>query len=250
MNAPNEFHTGGQRYARFRPTWPDDIARRLAELVPNRELAVDVGCGAGQFTGTLAPLFTRVLGVDPSASQRGAAPQSMPSNVTIAAGDAARFPCDDGSVDLITAAQAAHWFDLNRFYTECRRVARANAVVALLTYGSPCIEVQSCDGDPLRSYQDVVAPWWPDERAHVENGYSELYFPFRELAWDATAMRHTWTAEEVRGYASTWSATKRARRAGLDVDMALNELAERLKGPATIVWPIRARAGRITEDCR
>ena len=69
MTAPNWFEQNGAAYARYRPDYPPELAAFLAGLAPGRALAVDVGCGNGQFTCQLAQHFETVLGFDASADQ-------------------------------------------------------------------------------------------------------------------------------------------------------------------------------------
>src|SRR5690606_16240817 len=117
--ARNWFGAGGGAYARFRPRYPRKLVDELVRLAPGTGLAVDVGCGSGQLTELLAGSFDHVIGVDPSADQiANTRPHRRIRYLTAPAED---LPVDDGSADLITAAQAAHWFDLSKFYDEARR---------------------------------------------------------------------------------------------------------------------------------
>jgi ubiquinone/menaquinone biosynthesis C-methylase UbiE len=98
---------------------------------PARRLAVDCATGSGQAAVALAEHFAAVLAVDASSSQLTRA-QPHP-RVYYAASLAERLPAPDGSADLVTAAQAAHWFDFERFHAECRRVLAPGGVVAVWT---------------------------------------------------------------------------------------------------------------------
>ncbi|MBF3183040.1 SAM-dependent methyltransferase, partial [Pseudomonas aeruginosa] len=153
------------------------------------------------------------------------------------------------SADLVTVAQAAHWLDLPRFYEEVRRVARADAILALVTYG-----VLHVDGpmEPLvqHFYHQVVGPYWPAERRHVEEGYRSLPFPFEERRLPDLAIEVAWTLDELLGYVGTWSAVKEAGKAlGQDPGAAfVDELREAWGDPQTryrVSWPLTVRAGVI-----
>ncbi|MCJ2185059.1 class I SAM-dependent methyltransferase [Novosphingobium sp. 1949] len=63
----NWFDQGGADYARFRPDYPAALAQELARLAPARRVALDVGCGNGQFTQALGAVFAAVIGIDPTA---------------------------------------------------------------------------------------------------------------------------------------------------------------------------------------
>lgn len=243
--ARNWFDAGGEAYARFRPEYSPRLARHLADLAPSRELAVDVGCGSGQFTLALADAFERVVGCDPSADQLANA--RVRSDVRYVCAPAEALPLPDACASLVAAAQAAHWFDLPAFYTEARRIARPGALVALLSYGAPRLE-GALQPRFDRFYHHEIGPWWPVARALVDSGYRDIDFPFAELSAPEFEIRASWSLDEFLGYVATWSAVKRAREAGEEgVLKAFAVDASGLWGdPATrrpIAWPVNMRLG-------
>lgn len=129
----NWFEQGGEAYARFRPEYPPELAQFLASISKDKALALDVGCGNGQLTRQLAQHFDQVLGLDPSCDQIAHA--AAHPLVQYACAPAEQLPLADHSASLITAAQAAHWFDLPRFYAQVLRVGSRNALLALISYG-------------------------------------------------------------------------------------------------------------------
>lgn len=133
MVGKNWFDRGGQAYAQFRPEYPAELAEVLASLAPTTDLAVDVGCGNGQLTVQLASHFDAVIGVDPSADQIANA--RLHGRVRYVQAPAENLPVPKRRAGLITAAQAAHWFDRPAFYNEVRRIAVDDAVLALVSYG-------------------------------------------------------------------------------------------------------------------
>jgi SAM-dependent methyltransferase len=234
-------------YAASRPDYPPELAAHLAAAAPGRGLAWDAGCGSGQFTRALAARFAAVRATDLSAEQIAAAP-ALPG-VTWAAAPADRSGLPDGSADLVTAAQAAHWFDLPGFYAEARRVARPGAVIALISYG--VMEAEGPPGDALRRFHDVtLAPCWPPERRHVVAGYRDLPFPFEPLPAPGFAILRDWSLAELSGYVDTWSALRSLERAGDKATRAAfdAEIAALWGDPAgrrRIRWPIALRIGRL-----
>ncbi|MEO0602749.1 MAG: class I SAM-dependent methyltransferase [Myxococcota bacterium] len=238
----------GADYARFRPTYPPELAQALADRVSSRGRAVDVGCGNGQLTVLLAPHFERVVGLDCSADQLAHAAEAP--NVTYVRGSADTTGLPDRSADLVVAAQAAHWFDLPAFYAEVRRIGTAGAVVGLVSYGVPMLR------DPLngifqRSYWQELHGFWAPQRRHVETGYADLPFAFAEQTFPSFSIRRRLTVEEFLSYVTTWSAYAKARReAGL---AGFDALFERLRTrwPADVVkeveWPIAVRLARVRE---
>lgn len=244
----NWFDQGGAAYARFRPTYPPELAAFLAASATARRLAHDIGCGTGQFTALLAAHFERVVGSDPSADQiANAAPIDR---VAFLCASASSIPAEDASVDLITAAQAAHWFDLPAFYAEVRRVASPGARIALITYGVPRLP-EHLDGRFQRFYHEEIGPFWPPERALVDRGYADLPFPFEELAAPPFEIRVAWPLAAWLGYVGTWSAVRRAREAGQDarLEAFAAESAASWGAPETpqpIRWPVHVRLGRLS----
>ncbi len=150
-------------YARFRPSYPRALVEHLATLAPGRSLAWDVGTGSGQAALALADLFDHVVATDASAEQiRHAAPHFA---VTYAQAREGRSGLPDASADLVTAAQAAHWFDLAAFYAEVRRVLRPGGVVALWCYGAATCTHPQVDAALRWFYAERGGRCGPPERA-------------------------------------------------------------------------------------
>jgi SAM-dependent methyltransferase len=153
------------------------------------------------------------------------------------------------STDLVTVAQALHWLDIEPFYAEAERVLTPDGVLAVWAYGTQLLGDESIDNVLGRFYSDVVGPYWPVERRHVESGYRTLPFPFAELEVPTFAMEEQWTLPELLGYIGTWSATQRFREMlGHDpVDLLARELGPFWGNPGTVRqvrWPLSLRVGR------
>ncbi len=242
----NWFDEGGENYARFRPVYPAELSRRLAELSPGRGHAADVGCGTGQLTVQLAGHFDKVTGIDPSAAQLASA-EPHP-RIAWVAGNAEGLPLPDGSIDLVAAAQAAHWFDLPAFYREVRRVAARDGLLALISYGVVRIAGEEIQQRFLRFYREEIGRYWPPERRMVDEGYAGIDFPFEELPPPELAITCEWGPGEFLGYVSTWSAVRNAREAGQGamLDRFAGDLAERWgEDRRQVSWPVALRLGRI-----
>lgn len=243
----NWFDQGGQAYARFRPEYPPELAQFLATVSPNTALAVDVGCGNGQLTCQLATHFDKVLGLDPSADQ--VAHATTHPRVEYLCAPAEALPVANHCASLITAAQAAHWFDLPRFYAEVRRIGAPGAVLALISYGVLRLDD---DLDALfgHFYWHEIGPYWPAERKLVDSGYADLPFPFAEQSPPTLEIRKAWNLEQLLGYISTWSAVRSVREASRD-DILQNFAADltALWGDPTqyreVRWPINMRLGEL-----
>jgi SAM-dependent methyltransferase len=243
----DHFSSHSAEYALYRPTYPATLVRYLASLAPQRQLALDCGCGAGQLSVLLAEEFGKVVATDASPQQIANAKPHERVEYRAAGADDSGLP--SASVDLLTVAQAAHWFDLERFYEEARRVLRPGGAIALITYG--VIEADSEVGRVLAHfYFNVIGSYWPPERRHVETGYRSLPFPFEETVAPRFDMTASWSMPEVLGYVDTWSAVRNAEAAlGRElIERFSTELSAAWGDPAErreIRWPLSMRIGSV-----
>lgn len=240
----DHFSALAKDYAHYRPRYPDTLFAALADVAPGHECAWDCATGNGQAAAGLAPYFTRVVATDASSAQIAAA--TGPSNVQFSVATAEASGLPDASLDLLLVAQAAHWFDLPAFYAEAERVLRPGGVLALLTYSG----VHTADegiNQLLREFHQVtMGPYWPAERAYVENDYRDLPFPWPEIPFPAQTMTAQWTLDQLIGYLGTWSATARYRQErGDDPLPALRARLAPLWGEQSrsLAWPLPVRIG-------
>jgi ubiquinone/menaquinone biosynthesis C-methylase UbiE len=132
------FSTQARAYAAFRPRYPEALYEWLASIVAARSRALDCGAGSGQAAIALAQHFDEVIAVEPSAAQLANAEQHP--RVRYVQAPAESTGIEQGTVDLVTCANAIHWFDLDRFYDEVRRVATQGGVIAAWCYQRSAIE--------------------------------------------------------------------------------------------------------------
>ncbi len=226
-SSPDYFSAQATDYARYRPTYPTVLFSWLASLAPNHDLAWDCATGNGQAARALTPHFDTVVATDLSTAQLAEA--RLHPRIDYRTEPAEHTTLPNSSVDLVTVAQAAHWFDLPAFYREVRRVLRPRGIIALWTYTllrvTPRIDAV-IDG----YYNDVVGAYWPPERRLVEARYATLRFPFHELKKPTFFFVQTWTMDDMLGYLRTWSARRQYIRAhGSDP-------VDQIEGPLRQVW--------------
>jgi SAM-dependent methyltransferase len=286
----DHFSAQAEGYRRHRPDYPAGLFHFLAGITPARALAWDCGCGSGQAARGLAPLFARVIATDasprqvqqvqqvrqvrqvqqvqqvqqvsragaragvragtPAGAHAGVRAGALDPNVTLAVCTAEASPLPGGRVDLVTVAQALHWFDPDRFYTEVRRVLKPFGVLAVWTYDLLRVTPE-VDRVVDALYHDELAGFWPAERRHVDERYARLPLPAAFDALDpppAFAMEDQWDLPRLVGFLGTWSATSRYRaRRGVDPVEAVLEELERSWGDGTRVrhvrWPFSLRVG-------
>jgi SAM-dependent methyltransferase len=243
MTFKDHFSRDSRSYAEYRPTYPAELFAWLASVSPGDRLAWDVGTGNGQAAVALTTHFEHVWATDPSDQQLRAALQHPRVSYLVAAEE-------DGlaneSTDLVTVAQALHWFDRPKFWNEVRRVLRREGVIAVWCYELQHVSPE-IDAIINRFYHETVGPYWTPDRKLVEEGYRTVEFPFDELVAPPFAMTAEWTLDHQVGYLGTWSAVGRYRKEnGVDpVELVLPELA-RVWGDRTrrVEWPLSVRAGR------
>ncbi len=254
MSNAELFTSVAREYANFRPGYPPELFAWLARVVPSRQAVWDCGCGSGQASVALAEHFEVVHATDVAAEQIAAATQHLRVRYTVAPAERCGLP--EACVDLVTVAQALHWFDVEAFYAEARRVARAGALIAVWNYPRPELVDARLDRLFLDFYRDVVGPCWPPERRHIEANYTTLpplpdELAFTELPRPQFELMLDWNLDQVLGYVSSWSATARYREAnGSDpVPLLRAALAPAWPGEGVRVvirMPIGLRVGRLT----
>ena len=246
MSFKDHFSRHAADYQQYRPHYPPALAEYLAQTAPGTAVALDVATGNGRAAADLALHFERVLASDASDNQlRHAVPDVRVCYLRHAAES---LPVRAGVVDLVAVAQAAHWFDLPRFYSEARRVLRPNGLVAVWCYALFSVDAK-VDAVVGAFYSDRVGQYWPPERRLIDEGYRSLPFPFAELSPPPFELTADWPLEAVIHYVGTWSAVMRCREQ--TGDDPLPELRSQLGsdwpdgGTRRLRWPIHLRMGRV-----
>ena len=228
------FSTAADGYKRFRPQYPTELYACLARLTPTNELAFDIGCGNGQASRTLATHFSQVHASDASAAQiREAEPCA---NVTYHVSPAEQIQADDGTVDLVTVAQAIHWFRHDAFFAEVERVLKPGGILAAWGYQLLYTGTE-LDSVIQHFHSQVVGPYWPPERALLDNGYTRIHFPYPRVPTQEFFMQATWQFSHLIGYLNTWSAVKQYQKA-------------QGQNPIEIHWETLAKAWGDTDQAR
>jgi SAM-dependent methyltransferase len=243
----DHFSAHAADYASHRPTYPPELFAFVASVCGGRSLAWDCGTGNGQAAAALATHFDRVFATDPSAEQITNAEPHPKVGYAVAPAEAC--PLADSTADLVTVAQAIHWFDFDRFYSEVRRVLRPGGVLAVWGYAFHRVNA-AVDAALAKLEGEFVGPHWPPERAYPEARYTTLPFPFAEIPAPQFVMTANWTLADTLGYLNTWSATKRFVQAnGFNpVERLTPEFAAAWGDPAerrTVTWDLFLKVGRV-----
>ena len=216
-------------------------------LVPGTRLALDCGTGNGQAARDLARYFHKVIATDPSPQQIANALPTRKVKYKVAPAEASRLRAH--TVDLVTVAQALHWFDHDRFYAEVRRITVPGGILAAWCYGS-CHAGSDIEGLLTEFQEETVGPFWHPGRRWVDEGYRTIPFPFEEISTPTFELRVSWLPRQLQEYLSSWSAVAAYRRErGEDPVAPLMKRLAKFWGPSDssreVTWPLGLRVGRI-----
>ena len=250
MKFKDHFSNRAEAYASFRPHYPKALFTYVAGLCAHHDLALDCGTGNGQAAAEIAEHFDRVIATDPSTRQvENATPRS---NVEYRVAPAENSGLPRESVDLVTAAQALHWFDAAAFFSEAARVLKPDGVIAVWGYGDPVLDTPQLQ-QLLHEFNRVkLEPYWFPERQLLLEGYRTIHFPFAELTTPELELRAEWTLMQLLGYLRTWSSAARyLGKHGSDPVSGIEASLAALWGDAErrrlIRWPIYMRAGKLPD---
>lgn len=193
-------------YARHRPEYPEALFQYLAGLCTSHDLAWDCGTGSGQAASGLVKYFNQVIASDISQEQVDHA--RVHEKIIYQVSSAEKADLESQSADIITVAQALHWFKLSRFYTEVRRVLKPGGILAAWCYSLTEISPE-IDEIIKNYYETIVGPYWSERIHFVDNKYRTIPFPFEEITPPQVEMSPAWDFSEMLGYLDSWSATQK-----------------------------------------
>jgi SAM-dependent methyltransferase len=215
-------------YLDARPNYPSEWYSMLAAQTPHHRLAWDVGTGNGQAALGVAEYFDKVIATDITEAQLKLA---MPhpkvhyhhTPPSISDDEIISLIGGENSLDLITVAQAIHWFDLPKFYYLANRLLRKpNGIIAVWGYNN--IEVSPTFDTIMKKFHDTTLPYWHPNTQHLFDGYKTLPFPFESEGPAGPIMELDIPKElSFKGFVrmvGSWSAVVTAKEQGMDL---LNE---------------------------
>ena len=201
----DHFSHRSTHYQRYRPNYPDELFSYLKSISQNHNQVWDVGTGNGQAAIKLAEHFDKVLATDASGSQIENAIKHKAILYHISLAE--NCPAEENSFDLITVAQAFHWFDFEPFFKEVNRVAKPGCILAIWTYTLATINPQ-IDQVINHFYDDTIGKYWPRERVHIETLYDDISIPYESIPSPEFNIDLNYSMEDLLQYLGTWSAAK------------------------------------------
>jgi ubiquinone/menaquinone biosynthesis C-methylase UbiE len=246
-NFKDYFSKQATDYSLYRPTYPDALFSYLNDIVNKHQTAWDCGTGNGQVALSLTPYFNKIYASDASEKQIKNAVKHPKIDYFVSVAESTHL--EDNSIDLITVAQAAHWFNLEAFYAEAKRVLKSDGILAMWCYGF--FEIPEEDIKlklALQQFYEQIEPYWPPERQLINNQYKTIPFPFQEILAPEILMQKQWTIAQLVGYLSTWSSTQRyileqgEESLNNQLEIILNSVPSSQK-LIPVSWPIYWRIG-------
>lgn len=248
MQFKDHFSTGSDEYHKYRPDYPTELFQWLASVSNGHELAWDCATGTGQAARQLAPFYKRIIGTDASRQQINQAETTK--NIHYAVATEINPYIAGNSVDLVTIAQAIHWFDTGLFFREVTRVLKPGGALAVWGYNLLHIN-QDIDVIINDLYWNTLNGFWPKERKILEQGYSTFELPFTEIQTPEFEMTQQWNPEQLLGYLGTWSAVRQYMKDKRENPLErVSECIYALwaeKTVLTITWPLTLRVALSPE---
>ena len=242
----DHFSSASNNYKTYRPNYPSELFTWLASQCKDTSSVWDCGTGSGQAAIEHSIHFSQVLATDASDAQiKQAEPRN---NITYKVSPAEDLDVPDNSFDLITVAQAIHWFNLPKFFKTVDRVLKPGGLLAI--WGYQFIHTDT-EIDKLISHfhSNIVGPYWPTERKLLNEGYKDISFPYKRLPIPEFSMQVTWNLSQLTGYLDTWSAVKEYERINNhNPTKNITDQLEKLWGKGnetkSITWPLIMYLGK------
>lgn len=244
MNIKESFSKTASNYKLYRPEYTQEIYDFILGHCKKRDHALDCATGNGQVAKVLAGHFKQVTASDISAQQLQEA--ITIDNVAYVESSAEKTPFANNSFDLITVAQAIHWFDFDEFYEEVHRIAKPGAWIAMWGYG--LIRVgNEINGIIDNFYNETVGKYWDEARKHIETSYRSIPFPFSDLKSSTFENKKTWTVDHFLGYLGTWTSVQQYRelRGEDPIKIIEEDIRNKWGAEREIYFPIFLKMGKI-----
>ncbi|OUS28898.1 hypothetical protein A9Q99_11005 [Gammaproteobacteria bacterium 45_16_T64] len=241
----DHFSSASDNYKTYRPNYPTELFRWLADQCQQKQRVWDCGTGSGQAAVEHSRYFDQVIASDASAAQIEQAQSKK--NITYLVNPAETLPGGQSNFDLITVAQAIHWFDLPQFFSTVDKGLKPGGHLA--TWGYQFINTGT-EIDTLISefHSTIIGPYWPPERKLLNDGYTDISFPYPRLEVPDFSMEAAWSLNHLIGYLNTWSAVKKYEeiKGSNPIDLIVEELndlwgAEKSRA---VFWPLTLYFGQ------
>lgn len=192
-------------YSRVRPTYPPELYFWLSRQVKSTERVWDCGCGTGQASIDLAAYFTQVEATDISEAQIAKATPHRKINYSVQPAEKTNFP--DQYFDAVCVAHSLHWFELEHFWGEVKRVLKPDGKVFIWGYNWVQFGGQ-LDEAISQHLLPLLKPFWPEKTVLLREQYRTVEFPFKVMDVPAFELNCQWTMNQAFAFMRSWSAAQ------------------------------------------
>lgn len=240
----DNFSRQSELYAKYRPRYPKELLDEIYRHVAGKNNVWDCGTGNGQLAEKLASKFQKVYATDISQGQLDNAVSR--DNITYIKNPAENPIFENEMFDLITVAQAIHWFDFELFYKEVLRTSKKNSVLAIIGYGRLTTDTETTKNISV-FYDKMFKSHFSKNREFVEKGYRSIPFPFEEIGYFKYSSTYNWELKDLQGYFQSWSAVQKFREINKfdPTEKIISELSQSWSLTKTVEFPVFLRLGRI-----
>lgn len=199
------FNNNSSHYATYRPKYPRELYENISSLCKNHNLVWDCACGNGQVAIDISEYFEKVEASDIAENQIANAFKKSNINYSIQNSEATSFPND--YFDAICIAQALHWFNLNKFFKEAKRVLKKDGI--FICWGYSFFKIND-DIDNLLNHflLNKIDTFWSENNRSLHNQYNNIKFPFKSINFPRINMIENWSINRLIEYLNTWSSVK------------------------------------------
>lgn len=239
------FSAVSEKYRQGRSDYPNELFDYLATTTAQQTRMWDCGTGSGQVAVPMANFFGEVLATDLSQKQLDNAKQHP--RVKYWQSTAESVDIENSSIDIVTSAQAAHWFDIKAFYKEVNRVLKPEGILAIWCYSLLSVN-KDIDVFVQKLFGNILEPFWP-KRTLADHTYTNIPFPFDELPKKDFKMTAHWNLNQFLAYFRSWSASHRYEQQNKVDPVSLVEgdflqLWGNAEQSREVTWKIHLRHGK------
>ena len=127
----NKFNEKSEFYNKYRPKYSEELINYIVSSINKNDIIADIGCGTGIFTKQLVEKNCNVIGIEPNKEMYEKARKNLPE-IRLINATAENTTLDSNSVDVITIAQALHWFNIEEFTKEAKRILKQDGRIAII----------------------------------------------------------------------------------------------------------------------
>jgi ubiquinone/menaquinone biosynthesis C-methylase UbiE len=187
-----------------RPHYPAALYSFLASLCDEQKNTWDVACGSGQAAVDLAKYFAEVHATDVSEQQITNAIPNPRVRYSVQPAEKTNFAEDQ--FDLVSVAQALHWFDYDLFWQEVKRALKPNGFFA--AWGYAWFLDEKINDVLQKDFFPAIEPYWAEQNQILWNGYRDVPFPFERVETPEFEMKMDWDLAQLFSYLQTWSSVR------------------------------------------